>query len=151
MSTATATEVGTKAPKCNKQVRATAAKGAANKKRKELGARGEKLASQYLERGGFEILSKNWKCKAGEADIVGIEDDSIVFVEVKTRKSQTGGFPEEAITPAKRRRYEQIAILYLSVHDLPSARVRFDVIALNIIDESKAVLRHHRDAFCAGE
>jgi putative endonuclease len=55
--------------------------------------------------------------------------------------------PEDAITKSTRSKFEQLAMSYLVTHDFPSARVRFDIIAINILEGSKAFLRHHRDAF----
>jgi putative endonuclease len=119
--------------------------------KKLLGARGEEAASAYLERQGIQIIERNWRCSAGEADIIARESDALVFIEVKTRTTHAAGLPEEAITKAKRARYEKIAIEYLDNHDLPSSRVRFDVISINVSGKGRAFLRHHRDAFCAGE
>lgn len=119
--------------------------------RKQLGERGEDISCLYLERKGMEIIERNWKCQAGEADIIVRDEGDLVFVEVKARSSEVKGLPEEAITLKKRRRYERIALEYLFSHDLPSARIRFDVIALVLNDEGKAFLRHHRDAFGEGE
>ncbi|MDR3316115.1 MAG: YraN family protein [Coriobacteriales bacterium] len=118
------------------------------KEQKQLGQRGEGYACHYLERQGVRILERNWRCKAGEADIIACEDEDLVFIEVKTRRSAAAGLPEEAVTPEKRKRYEGIALHYLATHSLPSSRVRFDVIALSVIDEGRAFVRHHRDAFC---
>ena len=119
--------------------------------RKELGARGEAVACLYLERQGIEVLERNWRCKAGEADIIAREDDEIVFIEVKTRASLSAGLPEDSVTRQKRRRYEGIAIYYLARSDSPSSKVRFDVIAITLVSAGRAFLRHHRDAFSAGD
>jgi putative endonuclease len=118
---------------------------------KQLGIQGEDMACTYLERQGTEILERNWKCQAGEADIIAQEDGDLVFIEVKTRTTTSAGFPEDAITRKKRRKYEMIATEYLFTHNLPSTRVRFDVVALLVSGTGKAFLRHHRDAFCVGE
>ncbi len=119
--------------------------------RKQLGARGEAVACLYLERQGIEILERNWRCQAGEADIIAREDDEIVFIEVKTRASLSAGLPEDSVTRQKRRKYEGIAIYYLSKADAPSSKVRFDVISITLVNEGRAFLRHHRDAFCSGD
>jgi putative endonuclease len=119
--------------------------------RKQLGSQGEELACAYLKDQGVEIIERNWKCQAGEADVIAREGDDIIFVEVKTRSSDSAGFPEEAVNYRKRRRYEKIAMEYLFSHDLPSARVRFDVLALLLSTNGKAFLRHHRDAYCEGD
>jgi putative endonuclease len=121
------------------------------RQRKQLGNQGEDLACTYLLSQGVEIIERNWKCQAGEADVIVREGDDIVFVEVKTRSSNAAGFPEEAVNFRKRRRYEKIATEYLFSHDLPAARVRFDVLALLLSNNGKAFLRHHRDAYCEGE
>ena len=65
----------------------------------ELGMRGEDVACLFLERRGLEILERNWRCKSGEADIIALDTDALVFVEVKTRSSESNGLPEEAVTP----------------------------------------------------
>jgi putative endonuclease len=119
--------------------------------RKQLGAQGEELACAYLRDQGVEVIERNWKCQAGEADVIAREGDDLVFMEVKTRTSNSSGFPEEAVDRKKRRRYEKIAMEYLFSHDLPSARVRFDVLALLLSTNGKAFLKHHRDAYCEGE
>ena len=119
--------------------------------RKELGARGEAVACLYLERQGIEILERNWRCKAGEADIIAREDDEIVFIEVKTRASLSAGLPEDSVTRQKRRKYEGIAIYYLARADAPSSKVRFDVISITLVNAGRAFLRHHRDAFSTGD
>jgi putative endonuclease len=127
---------------CNQEIQAFS--------RKELGKIGEDMACLYLQQGGAKILERNWKCKSGEADLIVQEDSEIVFVEVKTRRSISAGFPEEAITAAKRARYEKIALHFLASRDLPSARIRFDVIAVSLLGEHRSMLRHHRDAFGVG-
>lgn len=117
-------------------------------KKKELGYRGETAACAYLERCGVEILERNWRCKAGEADIIAYDDGEIVFIEVKTRASASAGLPEDAVNLQKRKKYENIALYYLSQSDIESSRIRFDVISLTLMGDNRAFLRHHRDAFC---
>ena len=119
--------------------------------RKQTGTKGEDFASRYLEQAGIKIIERNWRCQAGEADIIADESGTLVFVEVKTRRSIAAGFPEESVTKAKRRRYETIAAYYLSLNDSPSTRVRFDVIGVMLTGEEQAFVKHHRDVFAAGE
>ncbi|HEY5540156.1 MAG TPA: YraN family protein [Coriobacteriia bacterium] len=118
-----------------------------NLDRKRLGERGEDAAAAFLERAGMTVVERNWRCQAGEIDIVGLDDDAIVFVEVKTRRTVNKGTPEEAVTPAKRRRYAKLAAAYLQTAGLSDVPVRFDVITLLVIAEDRALLRHHRAAF----
>jgi putative endonuclease len=119
------------------------------RKRRHLGRQGEELACGYLKREDISIIERNWRCEAGEADIIAREDGDIVFIEVKTRSNPEMGLPEDAVTPAKRKRYERIAMYYLMEKGPPSSKIRFDVIAI-LLAEGKALLRHHRDAFCCG-
>jgi len=120
-------------------------------KNKQLGERGEEVACRYLEGKGARIIERNWKCRAGEADIIMRDCGDLVFVEVKVRKSDAAGLPEDAVTLKKRQRYERIALQYLFSHDLPSARVRFDVIAMAIDGKGRTFIRHHENAFGEGE
>ena len=126
--------------------------------KRELGAEGERIAASYLEKRGYEILDMNWECPLGEVDIVarkpGDEPDSteggVVLVEVKTRidfGADPQVMPELAVDNEKRRKYKVLALLYLATH-LDLDYVRFDVIALNIIAERTARVRHLVSAFC---
>lgn len=115
---------------------------------RELGMRGEEAACRYLIRRGYEILDRNWKCFAGEADIVACDEDgALVFVEVKTRTDATKGFPSEAVGPKKRAKYEKIALAYLADYDVVDIVVRFDVISIMVLTPERAMIRHHIGAF----
>lgn len=116
---------------------------------KRLGQRGEDAASAYLERTGLTIVERNWKCPAGEIDIVALDGESLVLIEVKTRKTVAKGTPEDAITPAKQGRYRKLAEAYLQHAGTADVAVRFDVITLLVLSEDRALLRHHRAAFAA--
>lgn len=127
---------------------------AEGKKRKQthnrdLARRGEEAASRYLEWMGYEILARNWRCNAGEADIIALEGDCIAFVEVKTRSNINKGFPEEAVTPEKRARYERIAAQFLRRYPGADLAVRFDVIGILALDDEKMLIKHHVNAFGA--
>jgi len=115
--------------------------------RKKLGDRGEDAAAAYLERAGMTIVERNWRCSIGEIDIVALEGTTLVLCEVKTRRTASKGSPEDAVTPAKQRRYARLANAYVAYGGLTETLVRFDVIALLVISEDRALLRHHRAAF----
>jgi putative endonuclease len=115
--------------------------------RQRLGERGEEAAAAYLERNGMHVVERNWRCDAGEVDIVALDDTTLVLVEVKTRRSVRAGTPEAAVTPAKQRRYARLAAAYLQSTGMADVSVRFDVITLLVITEDRALLRHHRAAF----
>lgn len=121
------------------------------KRNKALGKRGEDAAAQYLVKRGYEILERNWTCFAGEADIIARDGDILVFAEVKTRSDERMGFPSEAVTREKRQRYEKIACAYVADHEFTDMMMRFDVLGMLVIDEERFVVRHHINAFCAGD
>lgn len=116
-----------------------------------LGERGEEAAARFLERRGMEILERNWKCFAGEADIIARDEDAVHFVEVKTRSNVDCGFPSEAVNHAKRERYERIAVAYLTGYDVVDVGIMFDIISIVVTGPNRAVLRYHRNAFCGCE
>lgn len=118
---------------------------------KTLAMRGEEAAAQYLVKRGYEVIERDWECHAGTADIIARDGDTLVFAEVKTRTDLLSGFPSEAITKEKRQRYEKIACAYAADHKVSDVMMRFDVLALVVLDEERLIVRHHINAFCAGE
>ena len=117
---------------------------------REFGARGEEAAARFLARNGYRILERNWTCFAGEADIIALSDEALVFVEVKTRRGTDKGLPSEAVTRAKRERYERIALAYIQDHFFGEAVVRFDVVSIVALTGDRAFIRHHLGAYSAG-
>ncbi|RNL48446.1 YraN family protein [Paraeggerthella hongkongensis] len=113
----------------------------------ELGKRGEDAAARFLYRRGYEIVERNWTCSAGEADIIARDEEWVVFVEVKTRSSCEKGFPSEAVDPEKRKRYENIAALFLRDYDVVDVPVRFDVVSIVLVAPDRAMIRHHINAY----
>ncbi|TDE88281.1 YraN family protein [Occultella glacieicola] len=96
----------------------------------EVGRSGELLARRWLEREGFEVLAANWRCPAGEIDIVARDGDDVVIVEVKTRSSLRFGHPAEAVDRAKLARLRRLAGLWLAEHPTRCAGLRIDVVAI---------------------
>ena len=115
----------------------------------DLGRLGEEAAARFLSRCGYDIVARNWKCIAGEADIVARDGEAVVFVEVKTRTSCEMGMPSEAVSSAKRDRYERIAALFLRDYDVVDVPVRFDIVAVLSLGGDRALIRHHVNAFGA--
>ena len=113
----------------------------------EMGRWGEEAAARYLERVGYEILERNWTCQFGEADIIARDGCALVFIEVKTRTGIEKGFPSEAVDAEKRARYEKIAAWYLRDYEYVDVPVRFDVIALLVIAEDRAFMKHYVNAY----
>ncbi len=79
-----------------------------------LGRRGEALAAEVLERNGFTIAERNWHCREGEVDLIARRGRELYFFEVRTRRGERHGTPEQSITPQKLSRMEQVARRYLS-------------------------------------
>jgi putative endonuclease len=101
-------------------------------KRRDTGILGEKLACEFLGRNGYTILETNYRCPGGEIDIIARQQDTLVFVEVRTKTSRRFGGPEESITPVKKERLRMVAAHYGQSHDyLPDAR-RIDVVAIEM-------------------
>jgi putative endonuclease len=120
----------------------------AYKKRRALGHRGENAASEFLARQGMKIVDRNWRCSYGEADIIALDKHTLVFCEVKTRKSLNCGSPEDAITLKKFERYCKLVNVYRSRSALRHNAVRFDYVGI-LVDEARkqARLRYVRDAY----
>src|ERR1051325_4336086 len=92
-----------------------------------LGDRGEREAARYLRRQGFRILLRGYRTPRGEIDLIARDGDTVVFIEVKTRRE---GEPAEAVTPEKERRLALAALHFLKRHALLDERSRFDVVAV---------------------
>lgn len=99
--------------------------------KRKCGSEKERLAAQYLIGLGYHILEFNFYSRTGEIDLIARENEYLVFVEVKYRKSNASGYPEEAVTPAKQRRIVQTARYYMLRRGYPEAApCRFDVVAM---------------------
>jgi putative endonuclease len=112
------------------------------------GARGEDAAARYLSGLGYRILDRNFKTRIGELDIVARDGAATVFVEVKRRQAVTHGRAAQFVTPAKIRKLVSAARIYAASRGLSDGPIRFDVIAIDVID-GREQLRHHRGAFDA--
>ncbi len=109
-----------------------------------VGRYGEDLAARRLEALGWRVLSRNWRCRLGELDIVAVDGAELVFVEVKTRRSDAFGGALAAVTPNKLRRLRLLAGQWLAEHDGPHHGIRIDVVAVTLQDAGAPVLDHVR-------
>ncbi|MGD1993898.1 MAG: YraN family protein [Anaerolineae bacterium] len=100
--------------------------------RARLGRRGEEIAARALTRRGYRIITRNWRCPAGEVDIVAQHGQTWTFVEVRTRRGTRFGTPEESITAAKQARMIDVARSYLAEHDIGDVDWRLDLVAIEL-------------------
>lgn len=114
--------------------------------RRQKGKEGEDLAVDFLRAKGYRILERNFRFERGEIDIIAQEGETLVFVEVKARRSKTYGEPEEAVTEFKKRQLEKVAEGYLVERGIEVRECRFDVIAIEV-KEKKPTIRHIVNAF----
>ena len=101
-------------------------------KRRETGIRGEKLARDFLKKRGYRILETNYRCPEGEIDIIARHKDSLVFIEVRTKKSLEFGSPEESITLTKKERLRTTASHYRQSHNSLPLSWRIDFVAVEL-------------------
>jgi len=117
--------------------------------RAALGRRGEAVAARYLERRGYVIRTRNYRCPHGEIDLIAVADGYLVFVEVKTRATGQGLHPSLSVTRRKQERLRQLGLYYLAQHEEEHAtplQPRFDVIAVLLDGEAEHV-EHIVNAF----
>jgi len=107
------------------------------------GARAEDLCAEVLRRAGLRILARNWRCRAGEIDLVAQEGDTLVFAEVRLRRGAAFGGAAESVTAGKRARIVAAARHYLVGRS--AGPCRFDVLLLDALAPSR--VRWIRDAF----
>ena len=98
---------------------------------------GERVAAGALVKRGYRVLEQNFRCRYGEIDIVAEEGTDLVFVEVKTRRGQSYGLPEEAVTPRKARKLTEVASCYLDQHACSERSWRIDVVAVQLSSEGR--------------
>jgi putative endonuclease len=113
-----------------------------------VGAYGERRAVEYLtNQAGMAVLDRNWRCSDGEVDIVARDGPDLVFVEVKTRRGDGFGAPEEAVVAAKVRRLRRLASAWLAERSVRPREVRFDVVSVRRPRRGPARVEHIRGAF----
>lgn len=117
--------------------------------RAELGRRGERLARRFLRKQlGYVIVTENYRTPVGEIDLIALDGPCVVFVEVKTRRSEDAGDVEEAVGPIKQRRLARAARHFLATQpDAADRPCRFDVLAIVCPATGKPHVRHVPDAF----
>ncbi len=113
----------------------------------ELGRSGEDVATKYLKKKKYKIIDKGFRFLRGEIDIIAYDGETLVFVEVKTRKSIKFSQPEESVTPAKRKQLRRVAQGYLLRNHIQDVECRFDVLSLTFDELEGYTVKHITDAF----
>ena len=108
-------------------------------KTKTLGKKGEDIAAAFLEKKGYNILFRNYKCSFGEIDIIAKHKKTLSFVEVKTRNAKKYGLPQEAVTPAKQAKISRVALEFVQRYKMENRAARFDVVSVQYLNDGYAV------------
>ena len=105
-------------------------------------------AERHVRKLGYKIVARRDRSRLGELDLVAVDDRTIVFIEVKTRRSHDAGRPDEAVGTEKQQRLTRLALAYLKRHDLFEHPARFDVLSVTWPDEAKRpTIAHYKNAF----
>lgn len=112
----------------------------------KLGDWGEEKAVEYLSEKGYQIIQRNFRCKAGEIDIVTIHKNTLVFIEVKTRNNMHYGLPCEAITPTKMRHLKKAIAYYTAIYKMEDWDLQLDVLELLMV-EGHCYVHHLEDVY----
>ena len=129
-----------------------------NQSRIGLGERGERLAAKELERRGYRILERRWRCRIGEIDLVARDGETLVFIEVKTRRGPTrngagaGPMPQDSVGYRKRRKLIRLVHAYLAAKRLPEpdTDVRIDVVGVTVWESGDVHIDLIQNAFGDG-
>jgi putative endonuclease len=111
-----------------------------------LGQEGERLAERYLKKKGYRLVERNYRCPAGELDLIALDRHVIVFVEVKTRTDDRFGGPLDSVHWRKQQRMIRAAQFFLGQKSLHQREARFDVVGVSFVDQ-KPVVEHIQNAF----
>lgn len=107
--------------------------------RQQFGKKSEDLAVIHLKKNGYRIIQRNYRTKLGEIDIIAKDRKTLVFVEVKARKTYRFGNPKWAVTPKKQRSISMVALNYLKAMKMDSVKARFDVVSIMSIDDNPQI------------
>ncbi|MGH3945056.1 MAG: YraN family protein [Pseudonocardiaceae bacterium] len=120
---------------------------AADRRSDALGRRGEDLAADYLTGAGLVVLSRNWRCREGELDLVATDGERLIVCEVKTRSGTGYGEPSEGVTPAKAARIRRVTAAWLRTYRVGWCEIRFDVLAVLCPQDGPVTVEHLQGAF----
>ncbi len=102
------------------------------RERLELGERGEALALKKIKSLGYKKIVTNYRCPLGEVDLVAKDGDTLVFIEIKTRRGRPLGFAKEAVNARKQKQISKVALAYMKANNCCDVSARFDVVAVSL-------------------
>jgi putative endonuclease len=111
------------------------------------GVLGERAAQSHLQQLGLKFLTANFRSQRGEIDLIFRDQDCLVFVEVKTRSSESWVRPAAAVNARKRRLLSQCALDYLKLLKGPQVKIRFDIVEVLLADDVVREVRHLPNTF----
>ncbi|MGD8470245.1 MAG: YraN family protein [Desulfobacterales bacterium] len=114
--------------------------------KQKFGEQGEALAARRLKKAGYKIIETNYRTRLGEIDIIAKDKDTIVFVEVKSRRSVYFGNPKQAVTLQKQKKISMVALYYLKSTGQSTAKARFDVVTV-VSNQDKTQVEIIKNAF----
>ena len=114
--------------------------------RQAFGRKNEALAVKHLKKKGYKIVDQNYRTKLGEIDIIARHRGTLVFVEVKARRSAKYGAAKAAVTPQKQRKISMVALAYLKATGQMQAAARFDVVSIDY-DDGRPFIEVIKNAF----
>lgn len=115
--------------------------------RLELGKEGEDLALKKVESLGYKCIARNYRCSLGELDLIARDGETLVFIEIKTRKGRSLDYAKEAVHARKQRQMSKVALAYMKRTGCEEARARFDVVVIHQkgLDNEIEVIRNAFD------
>lgn len=111
--------------------------------KRQVGQKGEELATDFLIHLGYQIIERNFRTRFGELDIIAIDGDTLVFVEVKTKSDDTFGSPEEMYTKRKRDQVKYMTQIYLKYKAIHQTTYRIDLITIILENPTSPNIRHY--------
>ncbi|MDO8786294.1 MAG: YraN family protein [Syntrophales bacterium] len=122
-------------------------KNSGDSDRIRTGKKGEDIAVDYLTKAGYRIIERNYRCLFGEIDIVARDQDTIVFVEVKSRKSEEFGDPQLSVGVDKQKKISRVSLNYIQEKRLHHCNARFDVVAVKMFPPGNEEVELIQNAF----
>src|SRR3989338_2012488 len=100
--------------------------------RQLTGKMGEDIAVDFLQKSGYKIVERNFRCKLGEIDIIALDKNILIFIEVRTKKTSSFCTPQETVNFSKQKKIQRLSLYYLMKKQIKNKDCRFDVVAIDL-------------------